>query len=208
MNNLDLDTQYYTTVLLNSYTNCYYFTLLKKLLINNEVDKLLPYYRLGNWKTKELFKEGKLHKANTSLNKTIPISMVNRLNINKDDVICIRLEKDIIWIEKIDKPKINICKFRFNLTKSGKYKNRLLIPIICRKILLLNLQSNNITLDFLGIINNNSKLKNYSQGSHKTCVDISTKLINQLNLEEKELCCLLEKDKLTIIEKKENERMG
>ena len=89
-----------------------------------------------------------------------------------------------------------------------KYKNRLLIPSICRKILLLNSQTNNMTLDFLGIINNNSKLKNYSRGSHKTCIDFSTKLINQLDLKEKELYCLLEKNKLTIIEEKENEKVG
>ena len=65
MNNIDLDTHYYTIVLLNCYNNSYYFTLPKHLLINNENSELLLYYRLGNWKTKELFKEGKLHKANT-----------------------------------------------------------------------------------------------------------------------------------------------
>ena len=208
MNNIDLDTHYYTAILLNTYTNNYYFTLSKQLLINDRTSELLPYYRLGNWKTRELFKEGKLHKANTSLNKSIPISMVNRLKIDKGDIICVRLEYDIIWIEKINKPTINIYKFKFNLTRNGNYKNRLLIPSICRKILSLNSQTNNVTLDFLSIINNDSKIKNYSNGSHKLCIDISIKLINKLDLKEKELYCLLEKNKLTIIEKKENERMG
>ena len=40
--------------------------------------------------------------------------MVNKLKIDKGDIIRIRLEYDIIWIEKIDNPTISICKFKFN----------------------------------------------------------------------------------------------
>ena len=212
MNYKDLDLTYYAKVTIRTKKNyktiIYMFTIPKKLLTFDKDYKPLPYYRIGNWKTKEIFGYGKSTKINDSLSKGIPKALINKLPLDKDDILCIRLEGDIIWIEKIDKPTINICKFKFNLTKSGKYKNRLLIPSICRKILLLNSQTNNMTLDFLGIINNNSKLKNYSRGSHKTCIDFSTKLINQLDLKEKELYCLLEKNKLTIIEEKENEKVG
>ena len=205
MNNLDLDTQYYTTVLLNSYTNSYYFTVPKRLLDNNGITEPLLYYRLGDWKTKEIFKAGKLTKANTSLNKHIPLTIVNKLHVNKDDVLCIKLEKDIIWIEKIDVMTYTRCKFKLKITRTGNSRNRISIPTICREIFLLDLQADNITLDFLGIINNNVKIKNYPG---KSCVYVFNKLINQLDLEGKELYCLLEKDKLTIVEEKQNEGMG
>ena len=205
MNNIDLDTHYYTIILLNSSNNKYYFTVPKLLLDNNCITESLLYYHLGNWNTKELFKSGKLTKANTNLNKGIPIAIVNKLNINKDDVICVRLEKDIIWIEKIDVKTYITCKFKLKLTRTGNSRNRISIPTICRKIFLFYLQTNNITLDFLGIINNVVEIRNYS---NKLCVYLPIKLINQLDLEGKELYCLLEKNKLTIIEKKENERMG
>ena len=123
-----LDLTYYTPVICRSILKkngstyfTYSFTLPKRLLINNNIDKLLPYYKIGNWKTKEIFKAGKLtNLINNSLsityNKYIPLETVNRLQINKHDILRIRLENDIVWIEKIDNitlKDINSLEHRF-----------------------------------------------------------------------------------------------
>ena len=108
-----LDLTYYTPVIRrddlkkNGSTRfIHIFTLPKKLLKDNSIDEPLPYYRLGNWKTKEIFQLGKLTKSINTLTpqytKNIPISMVNRLKIEKHDILRLRLKDDIIWIEKID----------------------------------------------------------------------------------------------------------
>ena len=70
-----LDLTYYTPVIRrndlkkNGSTRFIHtFTLPKKLLKDNNIDEPLPYYRLGNWKTKEIFKAGKIIK-NIAINK-------------------------------------------------------------------------------------------------------------------------------------------
>ena len=74
MNNKDLDLTYYAKVFTRStkYKNKTYiqysFTVPKRLLNDNNIDEPLPYYRLGNWKTKEIFKAGKIIK-NIAINK-------------------------------------------------------------------------------------------------------------------------------------------
>ena len=85
----------------------YGFTVPKQLLDDNGIDKPLLKYRIGNWKTKEIFQLGKLminskKDGNIQYYKYIPINVVNKLKLNKYDIARIRLENDIIWLEKID----------------------------------------------------------------------------------------------------------
>ena len=144
-----LDLTYYTPVIRrddlkkNGSTRFIHtFTLPKKLLKDNNIDEPLPYYRLGNWKTKEIFKAGKLTKSINTLTpqytKNIPISMVNRLQIEKHDILRLRLQDDIIWIEKIDNvtlKDINSLEHRFItnvVSRKNNFNNEhmgLVIPI-------------------------------------------------------------------------------
>lgn len=107
----------------------YGFTVPKRLLDDNEIDKPLLKYRIGNWKTKEIFQLGKLiinsrKDGNIQYYKYIPTNVVNKLKLNKYDIARIRLENDIIWLEKID----NITKLDIS-----NLEQRFITRIITRK---------------------------------------------------------------------------
>ena len=196
MNYKDLDLTYYAKVFTKStkYKNKIYiqysFTFSKRLLDNN-VDEPLPYYRLGNWKTKEIFKTGKIitYFKNNSVyhNKNIAKSMVKRLNLNKHDILRIRLEDDIIWIEKID----NIYNYKSTyityLIRQNDTKSQLYIPtVICNG-------RTTIDLDFLGDILPNVNI------SEINCISLSNKLIEKNDLTiDIDLLCTIQNNNLTV----------
>ena len=111
---------------------------------------LLSNYRVGNWKTKEIFIYGVIGKkkiANKYISyvKGIPVELVNKLNLNKHDILRIRLKDDIIWLEKID--DINQVEFKWlsKILNYNDYYLYLTVPSIITnniKITIINTQEN------------------------------------------------------------------
>jgi len=168
------------------------FTLPKKLLKDNNIDEPLPYYRLGNWKTKEMFKLGKVIKNfnNNKIQyiKNISKSAVNRLNLNKRDVLRIRLENDIIWIEKIDDIYNNKSMYTAHLMRQNDYQASLIIPSIIYN------DRKSINVDFLGDLISDVKISKLNN-----CISFPNKLIekNDLTIDTK-LLCTVQANKLTV----------
>ena len=219
MLNNEFNLTYYTPVICRiilkknglKYNN-YNFTLPKKLLKDNEIDEPLPYYRLGSWKTKEIFKSGKIIKyiSNTNIqySKYIPVSVLNKLNLNKHDVLRLRLEKDIIWIEKMENvtiKDIDILQHRFISkieTRKNNYNNEtteLSIPlsIIDRSL------NKNINVD-IDIVINNKRFTNINLKLYKNCTSfhlyITKEIKEECKLETGNYLCSF-KDKTLTIEK-------
>ena len=200
MLNNEFDLTYYTPVICRiilkknrlKYNN-YNFTLPKKLLKDNEIDEPLPYYRIGNWKTKEIFKLGKVTKNFNNNNKVqyiknVSKSAVNRLNLNKHDILRIRLNDDIIQIEKIDDIYNNKSIYITHLTRHSGYETQLLIPaIICN-------DRTSINLDFLG-----DTLLNITISKQTNIISLPNKLIEKNKLtKDTKLICTIQGNKLTV----------
>ena len=197
MNNKDLDLTHYAKVISQIFKNKMYikydFTLPKRLLDNNGIIELLPYYRLGNWKTKEIFKAGKLTKlinnnsSSIAYIKGIGKSIAKILNLNKHDILRIRLEDDIIWIEKIDDIYNNKSIYLTQLIRQSDCRSQLIIPtIICNGRTTIN-------VDFLGDILPNVSI------SKTSCICLSNKLIEKNDLtKDTKLLCTIQGNKLTV----------
>ena len=115
-----LDLTYYTKVLeVKRKGKNYVYRITVTDILNveeNQENKLLSKYLIGNWKTREVFTCGVISKKNIankyfSYVKGIPVELSNKLNLNKHDVVCLRLDGDIIWVEKID--DINKVEFKW-----------------------------------------------------------------------------------------------
>ena len=144
----------------------YRFNLPKQILIDYKIDEPLNYYRLGNFKTKEIFKKGKLYiskRINKNTNETlisfskgIPKSLVDKLQIEKYDVLKIMLEDDIIWIEKID--DFSNLEYRFILTiyYSEMYGITISIPSFFVKNI-FQLNRGHLINSFVSLIYNDKK---------------------------------------------------
>lgn len=196
MNYKDLDLTYYAKAFTRTSKNKTYiqydFTVPKRLLDNN-ITELLPYYRVGNWKTKEIFKKGKLtYKFITDYRaqytKGIPIALINKLPLNKHDILRIRLENDIIWIEKIDDIYNYKSIYIARLIRQSDRQTSLIIPtIICNGRTFIN-------LDFLG-----DTLPDVSISKYTSCICLHNNLIekNDLTMDTK-LLCTIQCNKLTI----------
>ena len=180
---------------INKYKNKTYinysFTVPKTLLDDNNINEPLPYYRLGNWKTKEIFKAGKLiaYFKNNGVyhTKNIPISMVIKLSLNKGDILRIKLDGDIIWIEKIDDIYNYKSTYITYLIRQNDTKSQLYIPtIVCNDRVSIN-------VDFLGNILLNINI------SEIGCISLSNKLIEKNNLtSDTDLLCTIQSNKLTV----------
>ena len=194
MSDKDLDLTHYAKVIAETHKihTQYSFTIPKRLLNNNGIAELLPYYRIGNWKTKEIFKLGKATKRITNnkihYTKGIPKSAVNRLQIEKHDILRIRVVDDIIWIEKIDDIYNNKSMYITHLIKHNDHQTQLLIPaIICNG-------RTAIDIDFLRNIISSVRISKSING-----INLPNKLIekNDLTINTK-LLCTIQSNKLTV----------
>ena len=196
MLNSNLDLTYYSKVLeikRKDRESAYRITVTDILNKKEKQENtLLSNYRVGNWKTKEIFIYGVIGKkkiANKYISyvKGIPVELVNKLNLNKHDILRIRLKDDIIWLEKIDDTYNNKSIYITRLIRQNDDQTQLIVPSIIRN------GRTSVNLEFLGDILPNVSISKIS------CISLSNKLIEKNNLtKDTDLLCTIQGNNLTV----------